>query len=319
MQSPIAIIMGCLSLQSLLENIMGEIAALLTAVCWTLSSVFFTIAGQGVGSVIVNRTRLLVATVLLLLTHLALTGRVLPLDAGPERWFWMALSGIVGLVLGDAFLLQAYVLIGARIAMLIMAIVPVISALMAWLFLGETLSLIQIGGIGVTVAGIALVVLEQGNGTKLPQDRRRFVLGILCGLGGALGQALGLILSKKGLEGGYTVLSGVVMRAVAATLVMWLITFLTRQAGNTLRQLRTHPQALKAVTAGAVVGPFIGVWLSLVAVQATYVGIASTLMALTPILLLPFASLVFKEQVSPRAILGTVTSLTGVALIFLAP
>lgn len=298
---------------------MGEIAALLTAVSWTLSSTFFTIAAQGVGSMVVNRTRLIIAAALLMLTHLALTGQPVPFNAGPERWLWLGLSGIIGLVLGDAFLLQAFVLIGARIAMLIMAIVPVISTLLAWLLLGETLHLNEIGGISITVTGIALVILEQSNGAKLPQDRRRLLLGILCGLGGALGQSLGLILSKKGLEGGFTALSGVLMRTMVAMLVMWLATLLSGQAGATLRQLRANSRSLKAVTAGSVAGPFIGVWLSLVAVQGTYVGIASTLMALTPILLLPLATLVFKEQVSRRAVFGTAASLAGVAMIFLSP
>lgn len=298
---------------------MGEIAALLTAVSWTLSSTFFAIAAQGVGSMVVNRTRLIIATTLLMLTHLALTGQLVPFNAGPERWLWLGLSGIVGLVLGDAFLLQAFVLIGARIAMLIMTIVPVISTLLAWFLLGETLHPNEIGGIGITVTGIVLVILEQSNGAKLPQDRRRLLLGILCGLGGALGQSLGLILSKKGLEGGFTALSGVLMRTMVAMLVMWLVAFLSGQAGATLRQLRANSRSLKAVTAGSVAGPFIGVWLSLVAVQGTYVGIASTLMALTPILLLPLAALVFKEQVSWRAVFGTAASLAGVAMIFLSP
>lgn len=298
---------------------MGEIAALLTAVCWTISSVLSTIAGQRVGADIANQTRLLIATIFVLMTHLALTGQWLPLNAGPERWTWLALSGIVGLVLGDSFTLRAYVLIGARVTTLILAIVPVISALLAWAFLGEALSPVEIGGIGVTVAGIALVLFEQGNGVKLSPDWHRFVLGVLYGLSGSLGQALGLILSKKGLEGGYTALSGVSIRLVTATLLMWLLSLFRKQVGSTLRLLRTEPIALKAIIAGGFVGPFLGVWFSLVAVQATYVGIASTLMALAPILMLPFASLVFKEQISRRAVLGTITSLTGVAMICFSP
>jgi len=113
----------------------GEIAAVVTAFCWALSSIFFARAGDQVGSVIVNRMRLLFAVILLVVIHFILQGQLIPLNAGLDRWFWLGISGIVGLIIGDACLLQSYVLIGARIATLIMAIVPVISALLAWIFL----------------------------------------------------------------------------------------------------------------------------------------------------------------------------------------
>jgi drug/metabolite transporter (DMT)-like permease len=298
---------------------MGEIAALVTAFCWTLSSIFFSKAGQGIGAINMNRLRLIIAAVFLMVTHLFLHGSLLPVNAGGERWFWLGISGIVGLVLGDAFLFQAYIYIGARISTLIMAIVPVISAFLAWIFLGETLTAIEIGGITLAVSGVMLVVMERPNGSESHANRRQYVIGLLCAFGGAAGQAGGLILAKKGLAGDFPSISAVVIRMVVAVVVMWLVTLFMGQTRSTVKISISQPKALQVLAYGSIVGPFIGVWLSQVAIQKTAVGLASTLMALTPIMLLPFVKWVFKEEVSFRAVAGTCLAIAGVAVIFLAP
>lgn len=295
---------------------MGELAALATAVLWTLTSIFFTIGGREVGSVVVNRARLVLAVIFLMLTHLILQGTLFPLFVEPERWFWLGLSGIVGLVVGDAFLFQAFVLVGPRLSMLMMSLVPVISALIAWVFLGERLSWLEIGAVSLTVGGIAWVVLERDD-NPVEADRRQYMLGILAGLAGAVGQALGLVAAKKGLAGDFSVLSGVLLRMAVAAVVMWALAAVQGQIRPTLSALRHNPYALKMIVAGSVVGPFLGVWVSLIAVNLARVGIASTLMALTPILILPVAHWIFKEKISARAIFGTAIALMGVALIFM--
>ncbi len=301
---------------------MGEIAAFTTAVLWTLTSIFFTSASKQVGSLVVNRIRLFFAVIFLILAHLALTGQALPLAASPERWFWLALSGIVGLTLGDTLLFQSFILVGNRIGMLLMASVPVIGSLAAWLFLGETLPLQIMLGIAVCVLGIAMVILERRspdlNGANLPTDRRAYTIGILYGLGGAIGQAGGLILAKKGLADDFSPLSATLMRMIAAMLTMWLITFIARQGKMTLRAVHGNPRVLSAILGGTVAGPFLGVWCSLIAVQSTQVGVASTLMALSPVLILPIAHWGFKEPISLRTVLWTLAALVGVALISLA-
>ncbi len=298
---------------------MGEIAALVTAFCWTLSSIFFSKAGQGIGAINTNRLRLIFAAVFLMITHQLMQGSLLPVNAGGGRWLWLGISGIVGLVLGDAFLFQAYIYIGARISTLIMAVVPVISAFLAWIFLGETLNAIEIGGITLAVSGIMMVVLERSNGSEMHTNRRQYVIGLLCALGGAVGQAVGLILAKKGLDGDFPSISAVVIRMIVAVVVIWIITLFMGQARSTVKTTISQPKALQVVAYGSIVGPFIGVWLSQVAIQKTAIGLASTLMALTPIMLLPFVKWVFKEEVSIRAVAGTCLAIAGVAVIFLAP
>ncbi len=303
-----------------MSDFIGQFAGLLTSLCWSFTSIFFTLSGRQVGSAIVNRTRLALALVMVASAHWAAQGQPLPLDADLSRWGWLALSGLIGFVLGDAALFQAFVMIGPRLSMLLMALSPVMGAALAWLLLGETLSDWEILGMALAIGGVAWVVTDRRNGNSIP-DRapRAYLIGVLFGLGGALGQALGLIFSKEGLHGDFSALSGNVIRLIAATITIWAFTIVGGQASNTLTALRAKPGALRTIMGGAVAGPFLGVWLSLIAVQNAPVGVASTLMSFPPILLIPLGWLIFKERITQRAVAGTVLALAGVAVLFLHP
>lgn len=294
---------------------MGEIAALLTSVLWAFSSIIHTFAGRRVGPGVLNRARLLFAVMWILLTHRILQGTFFPVHAAPERWFWLGLSGVVGLVLGDWFLFYAYVTIGARMGTLIMASVPMLSAVLAWIFLGETLTLTEILGMILVVSGITMVILDRVNG-NISLPRRTYWLGVLAGFGGALGQAGNLILAKPGLADGFPSISGVAIRMVTAAVVLWGLTFLKKEARPTLEALKDR-RALGLILLGSMIGPFAGVWLSMVAIQNTLVGIASTLMALSPVILLPLSRWFFHETISWRAIIGTLICMAGTAALFL--
>lgn len=296
---------------------LGELAALTTSLCWSATASFFTVASRQIGSVAVNRTRLALAVVLLSLTHWAVRGSLVPLAAEPERWFWLGSSGVVGLVMGDAFLFQAFVWVGPRIGMLMMSLAPIIAALLALVFLGEKLVPLQWLAITITLAGVATVVLDRRRPATVPGERPNFVRGIAFGFGAAAGQAIGLILAKRGLEGNFDALSGNLIRMIAAAGVIWITAVLMRRAGDTLIRVRAGKRVLLPIIGGAVTGPYIGVWLSLIAIQRTEIGIASTLMALPPVFLLPIGRIAFKESIGFQAILGTLVAISGVAMLFL--
>lgn len=302
----------------MLANYGGELAALSTAVLWSATAVFFTFAGREVGSVVVNRARLVVALLFLLGTHWLLFGTPLPLGAEPARWGWLGLSGVVGLVGGDSFLFQAYLWVGPRLGMLMMSLAPVLAALLAFAFLGEQLLSLQWLAILVTVGGIALVIMDRDRAAEPDALRLHYGRGVLFGVAAALGQAIGLVLAKQGLAGDFSALSGNVMRMSAAAGSLWLFTLVSGRAGGTIRELRGNRGALLPIVGGATTGPFIGVWLSLIAIQLTEIGVASTLMALSPIVLLPVGRVLFRERIGWRAVLGTVVAVAGVALLFLA-
>lgn len=295
----------------------GGLAALGTSILWAATSTFFTFASRELGSVAVNRVRLLLATLFIAITHWAINGVLLPIDAKPEAWFWFVLSGVIGLVLGDAFLFQAFVWIGPRLSMLLMSLAPVISMIFSWIFLAEQLTLLQVLGIGITVLGVSTVILDRGKPNETEGQNRHYLKGLLFGLGGAVGQALGLVTSKVGLNAGLSPLSGNLIRMFSAAVIMWSLALVMNQAKATLDSVWHSRRARSFLFFGALAGPFLGVWLSLVAIQHTSVGIASTLMSLPPIFLLPVGMIIFKERIGWRAVVGTVLAVSGVAMLFL--
>jgi len=307
-----------------MENFIGEFAALGTALCWSMNSIFFTQAGRMVGSPIVNRTRLLIALLIIMVVHTVALGSPLPFDAEGWRWGWLALSGVIGFIIGDALLFQAFVMIGPRLSMLLMDLAPVMSTLLGWVILDEILAFGELFGIALAVGGVVWVITDRkGNTTAinpkaLDSNPRYYLIGVLFGFGGAVGQATGLIASKLGVEGDFNALSGNTIRLLVSTAGIWLIAALNRDIHTNFVKLREQPKALQGITLGAFFGPFLGVSLSLLAVQHTDVGIASTLMGLTPIILIPIGVIFFKETVGIRAILGTLLAVLGTALIFLS-
>ncbi len=294
----------------------GGLAALGTSILWAAGSTFFTFASRELGSVTVNRVRLLLATIFLGITHLAINGALIPVNVEPETWFWFVLSGVIGLVLGDAFLFQAFVWIGPRLSMLLMSLAPVISVIFSWIFLAERLTLLQVLGIGITVLGVSTVILDRGKLNQANGQNRNYLKGLLFGLGGAVGQALGLITSKVGLNAGVSPLSGNLIRIFSAAAIMWIVALLMNQAKETVDNVWHSGRARSFLFMGTLAGPFLGVWLSLVAIQHTPVAVATTLMSLAPIILLPVGKIVFKERIGWRAIVGTVVAVSGVAMLF---
>ncbi len=296
----------------------GEIAALLTAVCWSFNSVVFTWAGKRVGAVTVNALRLWIALPALVLLHWLLFGTPFPFAIEPGRLFYLGISGVIGFVAGDGMLFESFLLIGPRLAMLLALLTPVFSAVLAWALLGEALRPLEIVSILVTIAGIAWVVSEEAAPADALTDAqpRKHRLGILLAVGGALGQAVGLMFSRLGLAGGFSAISATHVRVSTAALVLVVLSFFQGKLHSHLARMKDKI-ALLEIGSGALTGPVLGVSLSLVAIAHTHIGVASTLMSLTPVILLPVSHFLFKEKITSRAIVGTVIALLGVILLFL--
>jgi len=303
-----------------MTHYIGELAALLTAVFWTITSMSFESAGKKVGSLSVNLIRLVIAFLIYCALNFVRRGLFLPFDAGAERWAWLAVSGLVGFVFGDLFLFQSYVIIGARVAMLIMALAPPITALVGWIVLGEVLSPMNWLGMLITLLGISIVILkrERPDGDsekKLKITTNYSFKGILFAFGGAIGQGVGLVLSKKGM-GDYDAFAASHIRVIAGMIGFALIILFTNNYGKVGKALR-HITAMKRIGVGSFFGPFLGVSFSLIAIQHTQAGIAATLMAIVPVLIIPPAILFFHEKVNWKEILGAVITVGGVAIFFL--
>ncbi len=313
----------------MLETHFGEFASLMAAFCWTATALAFESAGKKIGSLSVNLIRLFMAIFMLGIFTWITRGLFLPLDAGWHQWKWLIISGLIGFSLGDLFLFEAYVRIGARISSLIMSFVPPITGVIGWLIMDERLSAENILGMAITLTGIILVISQRKNRNPNPsriveappkKNRVSFrfsyhVVGIILAFGGAVGQATGLVLSKFGMQD-YNAFAATQIRVFAGTVGFIVLFFILRRWQRVRSALRNR-KAMKRVTIGAFFGPFLGVAFSLLAVQHTLTGIASTLMALVPVLIIPPAVLYFKEKVNFLEILGAFIAFAGVALFFL--
>ena len=313
----------------MLETHFGEFASLMAAFCWTATALAFESAGKKIGSLSVNLIRLFMAIFMLGIFTWITRGLFLPMDASWHQWKWLIISGLIGFSLGDLFLFEAYVRIGARISSLIMSFVPPITGIIGWLIMDERLSAENILGMAITLTGIILVISQRKNRNpnptrivEVPQNKNKLrfgfsyhVVGIILAFGGAVGQATGLVLSKFGMQD-YNAFAATQIRVFAGTIGFIVLFFILRRWHRVQSALRNR-KAMKRVTIGAFFGPFLGVAFSLLAVQHTLTGIASTLMALIPVMIIPPAVLYFKEKVNFLEILGAFIAFAGVALFFL--
>jgi drug/metabolite transporter (DMT)-like permease len=300
----------------------GQLAALGTASCWAASSLAFDAATRRIGALTVNILRLGVAAVLLVALCSVIRGRPFPVDASPRAWALLGLSGLLGFTFGDYCLFRSYLYLGPRLASVMMALAPPMTALIGWIVLGETLSGRALLGMGLTVAGVSWAILEGHRPATAtpatPADDlhpRHPYIGVALGAGGALGQASGLVFSKLGM-GSYDPFAATQVRVLAGAAGYVVILSALGWWPRVWRAFGDR-RAMAATSVGSFFGPFLGVSLSLIAVQRTLTGVAASLMALTPILIIPPVVLLRGERVGLGGIAGAVLAVAGVVLLFL--
>lgn len=297
----------------MIQSHIGEISALLTAIFWTITAISFELAGKKIGSLSVNYIRLIIGFILISIFTTFTRGMFLPLDADLKTWVWLSVSGLIGFVIGDLFLFQAYLEIGSRISMLIMALVPPITALLGFITMREMLSLSDFIGMVITILGIAVVVLVKNPDSKNLKFSHS-MKGISYAFVGAIGQSLGLISSKIGI-GNYNPFAATQIRIISG-IIGFTVVFLFLNRWDKLKEDIKNREATKYLVTGSLFGPFLGVSFSLLAVQYTTTGVSSTITSIIPVLIIPLSIFVLKEKVSPKEILGAIISVIGVTILF---
>lgn len=298
----------------------GEAIAIATVLCWTVSIQFFGAASKEVGAIPVNIIRIFIALILFGIFLFVRDGALVPIHFPAHAWLYLSLSGIVGFFIGDIFLFKALVELGPRVAMLIHSLVAPTAAIIGWLFLNETYILHQWIGIFVTLLGVAVVILEKNQKASPAQKlkvRRISFQGVVFGFAAMLGQAVGYVLSKAGMQidSGYLdAFAATQIRAIAAFFCFVLFFTITNKWGNVKKAL-TNTKALTFTAIGAFIGPFLGVSLSLLVLHYLTTGVASTFLSLVPICIIPFSIFLHKEHVSIRAFAGAVTAVFGIYLL----
>jgi drug/metabolite transporter (DMT)-like permease len=293
----------------------GELAALAVAIVWTITALAFEYSAKRVGSLNVNLIRLPIALFFLTFFNILTRNSVLPFDAGAHQWIWLTISGIVGFVIGDLLLLKAFMLIGSRFSMLIMTLVPPLTALIGWTILNEKLIMNSFIGICLTISGILLAV----NAHKDKESNKfstKSIRGIFYAIGGAIGQSFGLILSKIGMEG-YNAFASSQIRIIAGIFGFLLIAIFLGRLKNMISAIKNQ-NGMIGILIGSFFGPFIGVSLSLYSIQhIKNTGVASTIMAIVPILIIPPSILLFKQKITKAEIIGTFLCISGIVIFFI--
>lgn len=298
----------------LISSRIGEIAALSTALCWTIMGLFFESAGKKVGSLAVNFIRLVFGLIFISIFTYFYRGQFLPLDATSHNWTWLSISGVIGFFLGDLFLFQAYIEIGTRITLLVLALGPPITSILAFIFLKEELSILAILGMIITIIGIAIVILGKDSGEKKFKFNHS-IKGILFAFLGALGSSIGTIFTKIGMNG-YDAFAATQVRIIAG-LISFVLLFLYLNKWNDLKETIKNREAMFLIALGAIFGPFLGVSFQLISLQYTTAGISATIISIMPILVIPFSIIIYKEKISSKEIFGAIISVLGVAVLFL--
>ena len=300
-----------------LETYIGELSALGAALSFALASTTFTLAGRKFGATVSMALSLQISLVFLILMHHALLGEPFPSSASLERWTLLGASSLSGYVVSSVMLLRSFQYIGPRLAMLIGSITPIVAALLAWVFLGQGLSSIAVFGIVVVVAGIGWVVSDDA-GRDLQMKNANYSRGLALAVGSAIGQGTSFALMSEGVAGGFHAMSASVIRTLVGLVILWLVIIARGKLRENLRLVWAEPRALLILTFASLVGPVIGTTLVLLSLQYTSVGISSTLTGTTPILLIPIGYVVFADKITPRAVIGAMIAIAGVALLFAA-
>ena len=306
-------------------NYLGEIISIGVAFSWTATALLSEYGSKRMGNLSLNVLRMAFALVFATILFWVVTGSPLPASASSEAYGWMLLSGLVGYVIGDYCLFQCYIIIGSKFGQLFMTLAPISAAVTAWIALGQQLQPSALLAMAVTLLGIGITILGRGDGKRL--SLKLPLNGVLFAIGAAVCQGVGLVLSKVGMDA--------YQASMTAPTAPWMLPFFAnfyrcvagiigfamlmyfKETFAPLRRSISDRKGITAAVATTIFGPFVGVGFSLMAVQYTAAGIASTLMALTPIIIILPAWWLFKQPITARSVLGAVISVIGVSLFFL--
>jgi len=305
----------------------GEFLSLIVALMWTFTALFAEVASKRMGALTLNVWRMVLSIALLGSVLWILCGRPWPQYTTPEVWGWFLASGFMGFVFGDYCLFNSYLLVGSKFGQLFMTLASPFAAFTAWIIMGERMSWLGLLGMIVTLVGIGISILGKNESgqrkLKLP------LRGILLGVGAGMGQGVGLVLSKLGMVtyaeqipadasqvADMMPFAGTMIRALMGLLGFGGAMLLTHQT-HTLSRAWKDRKGAAAGMGAILLGPFLGVSLSLLAVNMTHAGVAQTLMSLTPIFILWPSRWIFGTKVTAQEVVGAIIAVIGASLFFI--
>jgi drug/metabolite transporter (DMT)-like permease len=311
---------------------MGALAALTASLCWAVASILFTRLRAEIGPVGLNLLKCALALAALAATRALTAGNAPFAGIGYGEAGWLALSGVIGLAVGDSFLFLAFSRIGPRRTLLLSTTTPPITAMLAWPVLGEALGPGSWLGMALTLGGVAWVIAERapapppspnadpppgtGHAAPVVSPSAATAVGVAAGLVWAFCQGLANVLTKLGGREA-TALDITLVRLSAGVLALVVSAVATEGLRPTLYPLRRR-RTLRRLATATFVGTYLGVWLQIAGLRYTaHAGVAATLSSTSPLFVLPLAAAFLDDRPSPRAVIGAAVAVAGIAVLFL--
>jgi len=296
----------------------GEAAALAAAMCWAVGAHLWGRIARtaNVAPGALNLGKCFAGALVFALTGLVMGGRAIP-DLPARTMAWLALSGVLGLTLGDGAYFGAMSILGVRRALLLLSTAPVFTAVGGALWLGEPPSPSEVASIAAVLVGVGVVVHEQQPEGALHQpavpSKGTALLGVVFGIGSGVGQAAGSLVSRAAMADGVSPLDTALVRVPAALAGIVLLAGATGRLVPWARSL-ARPRLLAAISGAAFVGTYLGIWLAQLAIgRSRSTAVASTLLATSPIFALPLGRWLNAERITLRALGGTLLACAGLA------
>lgn len=304
-------------------NLSGELIAILTTLCWSLGIFPFTEAAKRIGAGPLNQYRLLLAWIIISVILFFFNDlNIIQLFATPQpyHYIFLGLSGIIGFSIGDYCSFTSFKLLGPKLGSLYTTFAPGAALIIGYVALNETINFIGIIGILTTIGGVIWLTFSKKDAyeaSKIGYKRDR--KGIIYGIIGALCQGTGLVLSKYGMDyysEKLPTMHAVWIRLLFAFIAAFVVSILLGKLKSNSKPIFTNEKNnLPFLFLGTILGPVMGVTLSLMAIQQLEVAVAQTIFALLPLFVLPISLIVYKEKITLQSVFACFIALTGVLLL----
>lgn len=293
----------------------GEISAICAAFVFSACALLYAAASHRIGSFSMSHFRMIFILMFVIMLQLLMKGGLFPEGVSAANWVFLAMSGLTGFFLCDALLFQSYVDATPRIGILVFNTYPFIGTFLAWIFLREKLSIGALIGIMVTMMGVIWAITGRDR-NNVGEHRGHYKRGITLAAGASILQAISFLFAKPAMEGPASSdpLTATLIRAIFGCAGFWIVSLVRGRLGTIIGKGSDLKAMLPTLIGAAAAAG--GVWLSMIAVKLAPIGIATTLMSLMPVTVLPMVVVINKERLSCRAIVGASIACLGVVILF---
>lgn len=303
------------------SHLIGALAALASALCWAIAALMFARIGRQLSAKAMNAGKGIIA--LICLAILIMPTRFQELTQ--TGLLFLALSGLLGITLGDTLYFLTLKRLGARLTLLVGTLIPVFTAISAVILFNETLTFPAATGLLLTIGGVTYVLWEKSRSSvenemlslQAETNQTHRLAGVLIAMLFVVSESGGILLTKAGVEN---------LDSLEATFIRQIfgiagLFFWGMAAGNLLFDFKPVKQdtglALNFILT-SIIGAFLGTWLSVLALKMTHASVAVALNSTSPLFVIPVAIWIFREKVQSNMIYAAFVAVTGIMLYFLS-